>query len=138
VRTHDKLDETMLSGVAKAWHEAHEVSAYARAEALSLAYLGFKDQALNVLNLMCQNVRDQDLAPWAHLWLAKLKSGVSQEDILAEMRTAPPAFSRFTEWTYANSSVMENIKQAASAQDLQGIIDMDPDMKDQFMSQSHE
>ncbi|WP_440966242.1 tetratricopeptide repeat protein [Massilia sp. GER05] len=82
----------------EAWHHGHDVTAFARAAALAYAWLGNAADAYQTFNTLVRSERDRDTAAWAASWLAKLEKGVTQDELLAAMRSENPALPNFRSW----------------------------------------
>ncbi|MRW91884.1 hypothetical protein GJ699_17965 [Duganella sp. FT80W] len=117
-------DDATLQAAVTAWDNGHEVNTLARSAALAYAYVGDAAHARNALKLMAHNIREPDLQTWAQTWLDKLaKGGVTQDEVLAEMRILPAADQAFREWTIANADVMKEVEYNAGLQDARGHLD---------------
>ncbi|WP_343732848.1 tetratricopeptide repeat protein [Duganella sp.] len=116
-------DDATLQAAVSAFRSAHEVNTLARSAALAYAYAGDTARARNALKLMAHNIRAPELAAWAKVWLDKVAAGVSQPELLAEMRVQPAAGTAFREWTIANAIVMQDVERAAGLQDARAHLD---------------
>lgn len=116
-------DDATLQAAVTAFRSAHEVNTLARSAALAYAYAGDTARARNALKLMAHNIREPELAAWAKIWLNKVAAGVSQPELLAEMRVRPAAGTAFREWTIANAIVMQDVERAAGLQDARAHLD---------------
>jgi hypothetical protein len=112
-----------LEGIISAWREARDVPALARSAALSYAYLGNTSGANNALKSMINNSRAPVMAEWAKKWKSNFDSGLSRNEILAEMRVDPTSDAAFKEWTIANESVMQVVEYNAGLESAQYVID---------------
>ena len=117
-------DDAVLKGVIAAWRNAHEVSSYARAAALSFAYAGRGVEADNAFTLLAHDARDPALAAWAKNWQTRLSTGVSRADLLAEMRREPGAGTGFKEWTVAAGDLMQAVERKAGTEQLRDYLEM--------------
>ena len=107
------LSETALEGALTAWLGAREVGTYARAAALTQAYLGNDKQAKVLLKNLALNPRDAASAGWARGWQAKLGAGASRDDIIAAMRADAAADGGIKAWTIDTKSVMDTVRYNA-------------------------
>jgi hypothetical protein len=112
--------EDVLGAAILAWRYGHEISTFARASALAYAYLGRNAEAQDTLALMTHNIREPEMAEWAKAWQARLTTGASRSEIVAEMRIEPN--SRFIEWTMANEKIMQNVRMQANLEDAVNVI----------------
>jgi hypothetical protein len=86
------LEKTMALAV-DAWRQGHDVSIFARAAALAQAWLGNAAGAYEAFNTLSRNWNDPESAKWAVQWLKLLEQGVTQDNLLTEMRQLPPTSS---------------------------------------------
>lgn len=114
--------EDALGAAVIAAKLAREVSSYSKYAALTYAYLGQTQNARNVLNTLASNQREPEVAEWAKAWSQKIASGISRDQILAEMRSPSADTGRFSEWTYANAEVMQAIALAANKANANNLI----------------
>jgi len=95
--------------VTTAWRTAREVGALTRSAALAYAYAGNGDDAYAALASLALPSRDDPMARWARQWQARLETGVSRGDILAEMRAPAPTDGPFKEWTLEKENVVREM-----------------------------
>ncbi|RYY77113.1 MAG: hypothetical protein EOO52_06415 [Gammaproteobacteria bacterium] len=113
LRLQDTPSKETLSAAIKARTLAPEVSGYLRAAALSHAYLKELSETQATLDLMARNKRDPQMAEWANIWQAKLNTGVTRAALITEMHQEVQPDTRFTEWTLASDSVMQEVQRSA-------------------------
>lgn len=122
VQAQAKPSNEILRAAIMAAQLQPEVSSYNRAAALSHAYLKQLSEVESTLSLMAANSRDPHMAEWAKTWQAKLNTGVTRAEILAEMRRELVPAASFKEWTIANYEVMQAVELAAGLQAAEGFI----------------
>jgi hypothetical protein len=122
VQAQAKPSNEILRAAIMAAQLQPEVSSYNRAAALSHAYLKQLSEVESTLSLMSANSRDPHMAEWAKTWQAKLNTGVTRAEILAEMRRELVPAANFKEWTIANYEVMQAVELAAGLQAAEGFI----------------
>ena len=118
-----KPDAAAMDAAIAAWHNGHEVNLFARSAALALAYSGRGPEADNALTLIAHNERDPEMAKWAKTWQAKLSTGVSRDELVAEMRRQPASPTAFKEWTVATENLMDTVQYNAGIEDARGYLD---------------
>lgn len=124
LRTSASPDDATLQAAVTAWDNAHEVSTLARAAGLAYAYVGDVPRARNAFKLMAQNIREPVWSDWGRKWLDKLaQGGLTEQEVLAEMRVQPAADSAFREWTIANAVVMQEVEVKAGLQNARAHLD---------------
>jgi tetratricopeptide (TPR) repeat protein len=119
ILSYDQPNEAALSAIELAWQLAPEVDSYALAAGLAYAHEGKTDDALRVLHTVADDPHGRSLAGVARTWIARIKAGASDADIVAAMKagvTAPEG--GLAHWTLANHAVLAAQAQAATDQDM--------------------
>ena len=113
-------NDEILGSAILAWQLQPEVSSYVRSTALAYAYLKKVPEAEHALSLLAHNSRDPQMSDWAKTWQAKLNTGVTRTQLLAEMRLEPAPSARFKEWTIASEQVMQAVELASGLKAAEG------------------
>jgi hypothetical protein len=116
-----------LASAIAAWKSAPEVSSLARSAALAYAYAGKADETETVLALLTLNSEDAASAAWARQWRSRLASGVSRDELVAEMRLDAAAPS-FREWTIAASDLLRTVECHINVENARGAIESRQDL----------
>lgn len=112
----------VLDGVIAAWQGTRDIDALGRSAALAYAFAGHADAAHRTLDALAQNGHDAAAADWARQWRARLETGVSRGDILAEMRRDPAPDVPFKAWTVDKASIMLAVERGAGLRDAEAVI----------------
>lgn len=123
LRSPSQPGEKELEGAISAFRNAHEVNTFARSAALAFAYTGRAPEADNALTLLAHNSRDLETASWATSWQKRLSSGVSRDEVLAEMRHEPRRRAAFKEWTLASADLMQTVMFNAGVENARGYLE---------------
>ncbi|MFG6462330.1 hypothetical protein ACG04Q_12180 [Roseateles sp. DXS20W] len=115
-------EPAVLDGVIAAWQGARDIDALGRSAALASAFAGQADAAHTTLDTLAQNGHDAVAAQWARQWRARLETGVSRGDILAEMRRDPVADVPFKTWTLDKASALQAVERGAGLRDAEGVM----------------
>ncbi|MDR7267395.1 tetratricopeptide (TPR) repeat protein [Pelomonas saccharophila] len=115
-------DDAALQGVISAWQAARDVDAVGRSAALAHAYAGNADEAYRTLGSLVQDPRDPPMVQWARQWQARLETGVSRADILAEMRSIDAPDVPLKEWTIDKQSVLQKVERNSGLEAAESFI----------------
>ncbi|RZA06012.1 MAG: hypothetical protein EOO68_05745 [Moraxellaceae bacterium] len=118
----DVPNEQSLGAGILAWTLAREVSVYSKSAALIYAYIDRKTESQDALTLLLHNSRDPQMIEWAQSWKARSYSGITQAEILREMRLDPLLTPSFKEWTIATVDVMKSVALAANLEAAKNVI----------------
>ena len=118
----DDPRKAALDGVITAWQAARDVDALGRSAALASAYTGKADEAHRTLGSLAQSERDEVTAQWARQWQARLETGVSRGDILAEMRGTPAPDAVVKAWTIDKERVMMAVERGYGLESADNVI----------------
>lgn len=109
-------------GAIAAWHAARDVDALGRPVALAQAFAGRADEAHATLALLVQGTHDAEAADWAARWRGRLETGVSRDDILAEMSREAAAEVPLKAWTVDKARALQAVERGAGLQNAQDIM----------------
>lgn len=112
----------VLDGVIAAWQDARDIGALGRSAALAYAFTGQADTAHKMLDALAQSGHDTAATAWARQWRARLETGVSRGDILAELRRDPAPDVPFKEWTVDKASAMRAVERGAGLRDAEAVM----------------
>lgn len=122
VLAQENPSDDVLGSAILAWKQAREVNAYARTAALAHAYAEQTPEARRILTSMAQNSRDPQIAKWATSWQTRLNTDINRNELLQEMRLELAPNPQFSEWTVANTEVMDAITMAVGNESIANLI----------------